>query len=180
MAAQNRNDLLQGIHVKIRLALLTASAFVLAAACTPAANEPAPATPEAAPIVEPAAPPASGPAAENTPDSLASAPAAATAPAAPAATPTPAAPAAADPSAAQLAEGRSTFAQSCAMCHGPAGLGTPMGVALTNGLEAAVIKEKITKGMINPGDKMPPMGAALSASQLESLSQFVAAGLPQG
>lgn len=178
MAAANRNDLLQGIHVNIRIALLTASAFVLAAACTPAANEPAPVTPEATPIVEPTAPPASGPAAENTTDSLASAPTTGATPAAPAATPAPAA--AAGPSAAQLAEGRSTFAQSCAMCHGPAGQGTQMGVALTNGLDVAVIKEKVTKGMINPGDKMPPMGAALSASQLESLAQFVAAGLPQG
>lgn len=167
--------------MNIRIALLTASAFALAAACTPAANEPAPATPEAAPIVEtaPAAP--SGPAAENTPDSLASAPAPAT-PAAPAASaPAPAAPAAAaGPSAAQLAEGRASFAQGCAMCHGPTGQGTQMGVALTNGLEVAVVKEKVTKGMINPGDKMPPMGAALSPSQLESLAQFVAAGLPQG
>lgn len=53
-----------------------------------------------------------------------------------------------------------------------------MGVALTNGLEVAVIKEKVTKGMVNPGDKMPPMGAALSADQLDSLAKFVAAGLP--
>lgn len=161
--------------MKIRTFLLTASAFALAAACTPAAQEPAPATPEAAPIVEPATPPASGPAAENTPDSLATAPAATPAPA----TSTPAAtPAAAGPTAAELAAGRSTYTATCAMCHGPAGQGTQMGVALTNGLEVAVIKEKVTKGMVNPGDKMPPMGAALSADQLDSLAKFVAAGLP--
>ena len=53
-----------------------------------------------------------------------------------------------------------------------------MGVALTNGLEVAVIKEKVTKGMVNPGVKMPPMGAALSADQLDALAKFVAAGLP--
>ena len=156
--------------MKIRFALLTASAFALAAACTPAAQEPAPATPAAAPIVE-TTPPPSGPAAENTTDSLSST--------APAATPVPATPAAAaGPTTAELTAGRGTYAATCAMCHGPAGQGTQMGVALTNGLEVAVIKEKVTKGMVNPGDKMPPMGAALSADQLDALAKFVAAGLP--
>jgi mono/diheme cytochrome c family protein len=156
--------------VKIRFALLTASAFALAAACTPAAQEPAPATPAAAPIVE-TTPPPSGPAAENTTDSLSST--------APAATPVPATPAAAaGPTTAELTAGRGTYTATCAMCHGPAGQGTQMGVALTNGLEVAVIKEKVTKGMVNPGDKMPPMGAALSADQLDALAKFVAAGLP--
>jgi len=164
--------------VKLRTALLTAAAFGLAA-CTPAANEPAPATPDPAPIAaEDAAP--SGPAAENTTDSLSSTPAAD--PAAPAAT-TPAAPAApaGGPSPEELANGRALYAGagSCALCHGPAGQGTPMGVALTAGLEYAAIKEKISKGMINPGDKMPPMGAALSAEQLDDLAKFVEAGLPQ-
>ena len=159
--------------MKIRTALVTASAFALVAACTPAAQEPAPVTPEAAPIAE--VTPPSGPAAENTPDSLATAPAATPVPA----TPAPAAPAAAaGPTAAELATGRGTYTATCAMCHGPAGQGTQMGVALTNGLEVAVIKEKITKGMVNPGDKMPPMGAALSAEQLDALAKFVAAGLP--
>ncbi len=156
--------------MKIRFALLTASAFALAAACTPAAQEPAPATPAAAPIVE-TTPPPSGPAAENTTDSLSST--------APAATPVPATPAAAaGPTTAELTAGRGTYTATCAMCHGPAGQGTQMGVALTNGLEVAVIKEKVTKGMVNPGDKMPPMGAALSADQLDALAKFVAAGLP--
>jgi len=53
-----------GPHVNLRTAFLTASAFALAAACTPAANDPAPATPEAAPIVE-TTPPPSGPAADT-------------------------------------------------------------------------------------------------------------------
>lgn len=162
--------------MKLRTVILTVSAFALAAACTPAANEPAPAAPEAAPIAE-AAPP-SGPAADNTAESLASAPAAA-----PVATPAaPAAPGSLkvtdSPTLEQTAAGRTTYMASCAMCHGPAGQGTQMGVALTNGLEVAVIKEKVTKGMINPGDKMPPMGAALSADQLDALAKFVAAGLP--
>lgn len=160
--------------MKIRTILLTASAFALVAACTPAAQEPTPATPEAAPIAE-AAPP-SGPAAENTPDSLATAPAATPVTATPAPAAAPAA--AAGPTAAELAAGRGTYTATCAMCHGPTGQGTQMGVALTNGLEVAVIKEKVTKGMVNPGDKMPPMGAALSADQLDALAKFVAAGLP--
>jgi hypothetical protein len=33
--------------------------------------------------------------------------------------------------------------------------------------------------MVAPGEKMPPMAAALSAEQLDDLSKFVAAGLPQ-
>ena len=160
--------------MKVRTVFLTASVFALLAACTPAPEEPAPAVPAPAPIAEaPAAP--SGPAAENTTDSLATTPAAdpAAAPA-PAAGATPAVPAAADFTAARVAYGN-----SCAMCHGPAGQGTQMGVALTAGLEADAVKEKIVKGQINPGDKMPAMGAALSAEQLDALAKFVEAGLPQ-
>jgi mono/diheme cytochrome c family protein len=167
--------------VKLRIVLLAATAFGLAA-CDPSSG-PAPAAPApAAPIAETPAGP-SGPAAENTTDSLASNPAPADAPAA---APAPAAPAAGgglkvtdSPTLDQLASGRATFAATCAMCHGPTGQGTQMGVALTNGLEVAVIKEKITRGMINPGDKMPPMGPGLSDEQLESVAKFVAAGLPQ-
>jgi mono/diheme cytochrome c family protein len=167
--------------VNFRTAFLTISTLALIAACTPAAQEPPPATPPPAPIAEaPVAP--SGPAAENTADSLSTTPAAD--PAVPAATPapaTPAAPVAAGPSTAELANGRAVYAGagSCAMCHGPTGQGTQMGVALTAGLDYDAVKEKITKGMINPGDKMPPMGAALSADQLDDLAKFVAAGLPQ-
>lgn len=169
----------EGAYVKLRTAILTTAASVAAlalAACQPSAQEPAPAAPPAAPIAE--ATPESGPAAENTTGSLSSTPAepgAAPAPAAPAATP--AAPA--GPTAAELTSARTTYAGTCAMCHGPTGAGTQMGVALTNGLDVAVIKEKVTKGMVNPGDKMPPMGAALNAEQLDALAKFIAAGLPQ-
>ena len=162
--------------MNLRTAFLTVSLFALVAACTPAAEEPAPATPEAAPIAE-AAPP-SGPAAENTSDSLASAPTAEPAVAPAAATAAPSMKITDSPTLEQIASGRATYTATCAMCHGPAGQGTQMGVALTNGLEIAVIKEKVTKGMVNPGDKMPPMGAALSADQLDALAKFVAAGLP--
>ncbi len=165
--------------MKLRTVILTVSAFALAAACTPAANEPAPAAPEAAPIAE-AAPP-SGPAADNTTESLATAPTAepAAAPAVPAAAAAPDNIKITDsPTLEQIATGRATYTATCAMCHGPAGQGTQMGVALTNGLEVAVIKEKVNKGMMNPGDKMPPMGAALSADQLDAVAKFVAAGLP--
>lgn len=162
--------------MKIRTAFLTAAAFGLAAACTPAAQEPAPATPDPAPIAE-TSPAPSGPAAENTPDSLASGPSA------DAATPAPAAPAAGTPPAAaeDYSAGRAVYSGpgSCALCHGPTGQGTPMGVALTAGLDYASIKEKVTKGAVKPGDTMPPMGAALSAEQLDALAKFVEAGLPQ-
>jgi mono/diheme cytochrome c family protein len=162
--------------VNFRLATLTVSAFALFAACTPAAEEAAPATPPPAPIAEEPAGP-SGPAAENTTESLSTAPADTAAPAA-----APASPAASTgPSTEELANGRAIYAGagSCAMCHGPTGQGTQMGIALTAGLDYEAVKEKIVKGMVNPGEKMPPMGGALSADQLDDLAQFVAAGLPQ-
>lgn len=157
--------------------LTTAAAACLAAACTPAAEAPAPAAPPAAPIAEETGP--SGPAEANTTDSLASSPAAD-----PAAAPAPASPAvpaapAATASPTNFAVGKAAYAQACAMCHGPAGSGTQMGVALTAGLDAEAVKEKVVKGIIDAGNKMPPMGAAFSPEQLEDLSQFVAAGLPQ-
>ena len=169
-------------NVKLRTVFLTTAAFALATACTPAAETPAAEAPPAAEIAEPTSP--SGPAAENTTDSLASTPADATAPgatpapAAPPAATTPAAPAA-GPTAAELANGRSTYVQTCAMCHGPGGAGTPMGVALTAGLDYAAIREKVTKGKVAPTDTMPPMGAMLSEDQLDDLAKFVEAGLPQ-
>lgn len=162
--------------MNFRLATLTVSALALFAACTPAAEEPAPATPPPAPIAEEPAVP-SGPAAENTPESLSTAPADTAAPAA-----APAIPAASTgPSTEELANGRAIYAGvgSCAICHGPTGQGTQMGIALTAGLDYEAVKEKIVKGMVSPGEKMPPMGAALSADQLDDLAKFVAAGLPQ-
>ena len=162
--------------MNLRTAFLTVSVFALAAACTPAAKEPAPAAPVAAPIAE-AAPP-SGPAAENTTDSLSSTPA--------------------------CRSGRCACAccarrGACTLAAGPTLELTPRPRRLRRDLRhvprahrpghadgrrphqrtrVAVIKEKITKGMVNPGDKMPPMGAALSADQLDALAKFVAAGLP--
>jgi hypothetical protein len=41
-----------------------------------------------------------------------------------------------------------------------------------------VVKTKVVKGMINPGDKMPPLGAALSPEETEAVAHFVAAGFP--
>lgn len=164
--------------MNFRLATLTLSTLALIAACTPAAEEPAPATPPPAPIAEEPLGP-SGPAAENTTDSLSTAPADAAAPAAAVAPAIPAA--SAGPTAEELANGRAVYAGagSCAMCHGPTGQGTQMGVALTAGLDYDAVKEKIVKGMVSPGEKMPPMAAALSADQLDDLAKFVAAGLPQ-
>ncbi|MEQ1784499.1 MAG: hypothetical protein ABMA14_24395, partial [Hyphomonadaceae bacterium] len=107
--------------MNLRTAFLTASVFALAVACTPAANEPAPAVPEAAPIAEVAPP--SGPAAENTTDSLSSTPAVPGAAPAPAAT-TPGSLKVTDsPTLEQTAAGRASYAATCAMCHGPTGQG---------------------------------------------------------
>ncbi len=33
--------------------------------------------------------------------------------------------------------------------------------------------------MIKPGDKMPPLGAAMSAQDLNDVAKFVEAGLPK-
>lgn len=41
-----------------------------------------------------------------------------------------------------------------------------------------VVRNKVVKGMINPGDKMPPMGAGLSPEEIEAVAHFVAAGFP--
>jgi mono/diheme cytochrome c family protein len=59
------------------------------------------------------------------------------------------------------------------MCHGPTGQGTQMGVAITL-KDPAAIAVKIAKG----GEKMPPMAAMLSADEIDDVSKFVAAGLP--
>ena len=109
----------------------------------------------------PATPAPSGPAAENTTDSLSTAPADAAAPAAAVAPAIPAA--SAGPTTEELANGRAVYAGagSCGMCHGPTGQGTQMGVALTAGLDYDAVKEKIVKGKINPTDTMPPMGAPM-------------------
>lgn len=168
--------------MKLQTILLTAAAFIALAACNPAAETPAP---EVAPPADIAAvTPESGPAAENTTDTLASAPPAdaATTPAATATTPAAAPPAtpaaAAGPTKEELANGAAVYARTCAMCHGPTGAGTQMGVGLTAGHEYAVIKEKVTKGTVNAGDKMPPLAAAMSADDLNDVAKFIEAGLP--
>jgi len=177
----------EGVSVKLQAVLISAAAFAALAACTPAAETPAPVAPAPADIA--AATPESGPAAENTTETLASAPVDATAAPAPAATATPttaaappaapAAPAAAaGPTKLQLANGAAVYARTCAMCHGPTGAGTQMGVGLTAGHEFAVIKEKVTKGPINPGDKMPPLAASMSADDLSDVAHYIEAGLP--
>jgi mono/diheme cytochrome c family protein len=165
--------------VKLHTVFLTTAAFITLAACNPApADAPTPATPPPADIAAPTAP--SGPAAENTTDTLSSTPPAdmAAAPAPPATTPAPP-PAAAVPTKAQLTNGSAVYARTCAMCHGPSGEGTQMGVALTAGHDAATVKEKVIKGVIKPGDKMPPLGAALSPADLDDVAAFIESGLPQ-
>jgi mono/diheme cytochrome c family protein len=164
-----------------------AMVLALAVACTPAVEEPAPAA--EAPAITPPADTATGPAAPNTTDTLAT-PAPETAPpdqaaASPAATATPAPSAAAPPAAApvaltpeELATGRAAYARTCAMCHGAKGEGTPAAAAIVS-RDLAVIANKIVKGPINPGDRMPAMSAMLSAAEIEAVAKFVAAGFPQ-
>jgi pyruvate dehydrogenase E2 component (dihydrolipoamide acetyltransferase) len=153
-----------------------ATVVALLAACTPkpetdGAIASAPAAPPAADIAAPAPDPAA--AAPNNSDTLSNTLPAAAAPAAPATTPaSPPAAAAATP--AEIAAGRAAYARTCAMCHGPAGQGTTMGIALTT-KDPAAIAEKITKG----GEKMPPMASMLQAEEIDDISKFVAAGLPQ-
>lgn len=165
----------------IRTLLLTASALILATACNPSATQaPAEAPAPAAPIADPTTPAPSGPAAENTTDSLSSTPAAPAAPEAAAAAPAaPSITVANSPTLEEIATAKTAYAATCAMCHGPAGQGTQMGVTLANIHDVAAIKDKVNKGMVKPGDKMPPMGAALTPASLDALAKYIAAGLPQ-
>jgi mono/diheme cytochrome c family protein len=164
---------------------VVAAALAALAACTPPASTDgaAPAAPPQPDIAAPA--PESGPAAPNSPDTLTTTPAAA--PAAPSPAASPPAPSAPPPeqttapaaaTAAELASGRTAYTRTCAMCHGPKGEGTAMGVHLTT-RDLAAIKDKIAKGTVKDGDKMPPMGGMLSGDELDDVSKFVAAGLPQ-
>lgn len=154
---------------------LSYAAMVLAltVACTPAAEETASAPPaDATPVIAPPADTPSGPAAPNTADTLASAPPEQNVAPAPAA----AAPAAATPE--ELASGRSAYARTCAMCHGAKGEGTPAAAAIAT-RDVAAIANKITKGPINPGDRMPAMAAMMSGDEVDDVAKFVAAGFPQ-
>jgi mono/diheme cytochrome c family protein len=148
-----------------------AMVFALVVACTPAAEESAPVA--EAPAITAPADTATGPAAPNTADTLATAPPeqttappAASAATAPAATPE------------ELVTGRAAYSRTCAMCHGARGEGTPAAAAIAS-RDAAVIADKITKGAINPGDRMPPMAAMMAPGELDAVAKFVAAGLPQ-
>ena len=78
---------------------------------------------------------------------------------------------------ADLAAGRSAYAATCAMCHGAKGEGSPAGSAIT-AKDVAAITTKITKGQVNPGDKMPPMGGMMSAEEVTNVAKWVAAGFP--
>ncbi|MDP3737015.1 MAG: cytochrome c [Hyphomonadaceae bacterium] len=148
----------------------SAMVFALAAACTPGGETDGASAPPAAdqPAIAPPTEPTTS-ADPNTTDTLTT-----TTPADPAAT-TPAAAPAATPE--ELASGASAYARTCAMCHGARGEGSPAGSAIT-AKDAAVIANKITKGQINPGDKMPPMGGMMSPEEVAHVAKFVAAGFP--
>jgi mono/diheme cytochrome c family protein len=82
--------------------------------------------------------------------------------------------------AAELATGGAVFGRTCILCHGADGKGVPnMGNELKM-KDVAAIKDKVAKGMVNPGDKMPPMGAtSLTPEELEGVAKYIAAGLPK-
>jgi mono/diheme cytochrome c family protein len=148
-----------------------AMVLALAVACTPAAEESKPAAD--APAITPPADTTTGPAAPNTTETLSTAPPEQTV--APGASTSPAA-AAATPE--ELASGRAAYARTCALCHGAKGEGTPAAAAIAS-RDDAVIANKITKGPINPGDRMPAMAAMMSGDELDDVAKFVAAGFPQ-
>lgn len=150
--------------------LVSAALIAALAACTPKAETDGAAAPAAPPAADIAAPaPAAGPAAPNTTGTLSTtppsdivAPSAAPAPASAAATP------------AEITNGREVYARTCAMCHGATNQGTQIGGAITLKDQAA-IAEKVAKG----GEKMLAMASMLSADDIDDVSKFVAAGLPQ-
>jgi mono/diheme cytochrome c family protein len=152
---------------------LSYAAMVLAltVACTPASDDAAPPAAEA-PAITPPADTATGPAASNTEDTLSSAPPEQTIAAAPAASTAPAA------SPEELGSGRAAYSRTCAMCHGPKGEGTPAAAAIAS-RDVAVIADKVTKGPINPGDRMPALAAMMSGDEVDDVAKFVAAGFPQ-
>jgi mono/diheme cytochrome c family protein len=82
--------------------------------------------------------------------------------------------------AAELATGAAVFGRTCILCHGPDGKGVPnMGNELKM-KDVAAIKDKVAKGIVNPGDKMPPMGAtSLTPEELDGVAKYIAAGLPK-
>lgn len=172
---------MKGLPVKLHTVLLTAAASIGLAACNPAPEAPAPVVPPAADLAAPT--PESGPAAPNTADTLSSTPPATDAAPAPAPATTPAAPAAkvsaeaAATTKEELASGSAVYARSCAMCHGPTGGGTAMGAAIAT-RDLALIQDKIARGMLKDGDKMPPMGTMISADDADDVAKFIAAGLP--
>jgi mono/diheme cytochrome c family protein len=91
-----------------------------------------------------------------------------------------AAPAPQTATAAELATGAAVYGRTCVLCHGADGKGVPnMGNELKM-KDVAAMKDKIAKGMVNPGDKMPPMGAtSLTPEELDSVAKYIAAGLPK-
>lgn len=64
--------------------------------------------------------------------------------------------------------------KGCAVCHGPAGLGTEKGPSLETvrkRLSADQVRNQITHG----GQKMPPFGEALTPDQIAQLVSFLRA-----
>jgi mono/diheme cytochrome c family protein len=129
----------------------------------------APVTP-AAPSPEQAAQPSTAPA----PSAPAPAPQAPAKPSQQAATPPKTAAATAD----EISHGRSVYNRACVMCHGPNGAG------IANGPPPLTASKKDVAGIksviANGGGTMPPMGALLTAEEIDAVAKFSVAGFPAG
>jgi len=151
----------------VNVRIVSAALIAALAACTPKTETDGAAAPAAPPAADIAAPaPDAGPAAPNTSGTLS------TTPPADAVAPATASTAAATP--AEITNGRGVYARTCAICHGATNQGTQIGGAITL-KDTAAIADKVAKG----GEKMLPMASMLSADDIDDVSKFVAAGLPQ-
>ncbi len=74
----------------------------------------------------------------------------------------------------ELENGQVVYAQSCAMCHGPAGEGIPGGPPRVTGLtNYDTIRQRIEQG----GIEMPAMSSMLTEQQIDHVTRYIAAGL---
>jgi mono/diheme cytochrome c family protein len=69
-----------------------------------------------------------------------------------------------------FAKGEEIYTTTCVVCHGPTGQGGSHGGAkLTHGLTREAIENVVARGR----NDMPPFGSALSADQLQDVTEYV-------
>ncbi len=76
----------------------------------------------------------------------------------------------------EIAMGRSGFARTCALCHGPTGAGIPGGTAPPLSDQADV--GKIARVISNGQGEMSSLAAALKPEEITAVAKFVASGMP--